>query len=447
MRCAAPPFTKPVIGTIVALFFGVAAATARADTLSELKAQIDALQKKVEQLEQAQAQAAKAVPAPPAPPPAQAVTAGATKGSIKLPGSDTSITLGGYLKLDAIYSDRSAGTASQGNQFLFPSLIPVGPTAGNNVKNQLTVHARQSRLFFRSSTPSSYGEITTLVEGDFFGADGNETVSNSHNFRLRHAYGSIGNFSAGQFWSNFINEAAYPETLDFGGPVGEIFIRQAQLRWTQPFAGGDWSVSAENPESIFAQPRTATLFRSDRDLHPDFTGRIRFNTGYGKYSLQVLARNIRIDSAAAPAAVGDKWGGAISATGVIPTVGKDDFRFVGNFGNVIGRYQELGFFPDGFLDASGQIKLANVVSGYAAYRHYWTPSLRSSLVLSAARASNPSGTFGLINRRSESAHLNLIWSPTTPVNLGAEYVFGKRVVEDGRNGNLNRFQISAQYGF
>ena len=445
MRCAASPFLKPVIGTMVALAFGAAAATARADTLSELKAQIDALQKKVEELEQKQEQ--KQAQPVPTPPPAQTVTAGATKGSIKLPGSDTSITIGGYLKLDAIYSDRSVGTASQGNQFLFPSLIPVGPTAGNNDKNQLTVHARQSRLFFRSSTPSSYGEVTTLIEGDFFGADGNETVSNSHNFRLRHAYGSIGNLSAGQYWSNFINEAAFPETLDFGGPVGEIFVRQAQVRWTQPFTGGDWSVSAENPESLFAQPRTATLFRSDRDQYPDLTARIRFNTGIGKYSLQVLARNIRIDSATAPAAVGDKWGGAISATGVIPSVGKDDFRFVGSIGNVIGRYQELGFFPDGYLDSNGQIQLANVVSGFAAYRHYWTPSLRSSLVLAAARANNPSGTFGAINRRSESAHVNLIWSPTTPVNLGAEYIFGKRVVDDGREGNLNRVQVSAQYGF
>ena len=352
---------------------------------------------------------------------------------------------------DAIFSDKSAGAASQGNQFLFPTLIPISPAADANVKNQTTFHARQSRLFFRSSTPTTYGDLTTLLEGDFFGADGNESASNSHSFRLRHAYGSIGNFSAGQYWSNFINEASYPETLDFGGPVGEIFIRQAQLRWTQPFTGGDWSVSAENPESLFALPTTATLFRADRDKFPDLTGRIRFNTDAGKYSVQVLARNIRIDSATAPApaapVVGDKWGGALSVSGVVPSVGLDDIRFAINGGNVIGRYQELGFFPDAYIDANGQIQLTTAVSGYAAYRHYWAPSLRSSLVLSAARAKTPAGTFGGINRRSESAHLNLIWSPTAPVNLGVEYIYGRRGVADGREGNLNRLQLSAQYGF
>jgi len=60
-------------------------------------------------------------------------------------------------------------------------------------------------------------------------------VSNSHGFRLRHAYGTLGNFLAGQTWTNFMNPSSLPETLDFGGPVGQIFDRQAQVRWTQSF--------------------------------------------------------------------------------------------------------------------------------------------------------------------------------------------------------------------
>ena len=375
------------------------------------------------------------------------VTGGATPGSFKLPGSDTSVTIFGYAKLDAIFSSRSAGVAQLGDQFLFPSQIPVGPGAGDNEKGQFTFHARQSRIGVRTSTPSDWGPVTTLVEGDLFGADGNESSSNSHALRLRHAYGSIGNFSAGQFWTNFFNEAAYPETIDFGGPVGQIFVRQAQARWTQPFSGGDWSVSLENPESVLSQPGSATLFRADDDKWPDLTGRVRFETAAGRYSVQVLARNIRADSAASPAAIDNTWGGAIGVTGIVPAFGSDDFRFNVNAGNVIGRYQELSFFPDGHIDAAGRVRLADAVSGYAAYRHYWTAALRSSLVLSAARASNPEGTFGAINKRSESAHLNLIWSPVRAVNLGAELIHGKRVVEDGRAGSLNRVQFSAQYGF
>ena len=428
---------------------------ARADTLSELKAQIDALQKKVGELESAQkksdeetqrkvselqARDAKSTPA-------DVVTAGATKGSFKLPGSDTSVTLGGYVKLDAIYSDRSAGVASQGNQFLFPSVIPVGPTANANATHQTTLHARQSRLFVRTATPTSYGDLTTLVEGDFFGADGNESVSNSHNFRIRHAWGTLGKLSAGQYWSNFQNEAAQPETVDFGGPVGEIFVRQAQVRWTEKFSDGEWSFSLENPESLFAVPGSATLVRADRDRVPDAVGRVRLKIGAGAYSAQVLARNIRIDSGAPLSATDSKWGGAVGIAGVVPTFGKDEFRFDVNAGNVIGRYQELGFFADGFLGANRKIALAPEVSGYAAYRHYWTPTLRSSLVLSGSKANNPGGTFGGINRSARSEHVNLIWSPTPPVNLGVEFINARRTVEDGREGSLNRLQFAGQYSF
>lgn len=434
----------------------VASATwnvARADTLSDLEAQVNSLRERVAALTEARQQADEASRG--APPTAtgeqravaDVVTGGATKGSFRLPGSDTSVTLGGFVKLDAIYSDRSAGAASQGNQFLSPALIPVGPTARDNDRSQATLHARQSRLSLRTSTPTSLGDLTTLVEGDFFGADGNETVSNSNNFRIRHAWGTLGNLSAGQFWTNFMNEAALPETVDFGGAVGQIFVRQAQVRWTQKIAGGDWSMSLENPESLFAVPRSATLLRADRDRVPDFAARLKLKIGAGSYSLQVLARNIRIDSGAPLSTTDSRWGGAVGLAGVVPAFGKDDFRFDLNAGNAIGRYQELGFFADGFVDANRRVALANEVSGYVAYRHYWTPALRSSLVLAESRANNPGGTFGGINRGARSEHLNLIWSPLASVNLGVEWINARRITEDRSSGTLNRVQFGAQYLF
>src|SRR5258706_5318370 len=186
--------------------------------------------------------------------------------SFKAPDSDTTITLGGYVKADAIWSDKSAGVDSVGDQQLNINLVPVSPV--QHKKDQVTVHARQTRLSLGTSTPTSYGGMTTYIEGDFFGTDGNESVTNSNGFRIRHAYGALGNFSAGQYWTNFFNEQAYPGTLDFGGAVGGIFIRQAQVRWTQKFGGGDWSVSAESPESVVAGSPGATPPRSARRHQP-----------------------------------------------------------------------------------------------------------------------------------------------------------------------------------
>ena len=401
----------------------LAAATARAEDKGALQEQVDALQRKVDALQSA------------------------PKNATPLPRSDTSLTFGGYVKLDAIWSDKSAGVASVGDQQLNINLVPLAPAAGQHKKDQVTLHARQTRLWLGSATPTAYGELKTYVEGDFFGADGNESVTNSNGFRIRHAYGSLGNFLAGQFWTNFFNEQAYVETLDFGGPVGEIFVRQAQVRWTQKFAAGEWSASAENPESVVAVPGSASPVRADSDHAPDLTARIKFGGARATYSAGVLARNVHIDSAAAPAANSGKWGGAVALTGIITTLGHDDLRIDVNFGDAIGRYQVPGFFPDGYVDAAGSLHLARQESGYVGYRHFWTPQLRSTLLVAAANSNPPAGTANGINKSDRSQHLNLMWSPVPAVNLGAELIHAERSVVGGDQGRLRRVQFSAQYTF
>jgi hypothetical protein len=380
---------------------------------------------------------------------AAALVATALAGASAAAEAQTSFTVSGYVKLDAILSSTSAGVDSVGDQMLVPSLIPVGPNAGAHKSDQVTFHARQSRLSLATSTPTAYGPLTANLEGDFFGdlPNGNETSTNSQGFRLRHAYGQLGGFTAGQTWTNVFNQAAYAETLDFGGALGELFVRQAQVRWAQKFATGQWSVSAENPESVLAVPGTATTFRSDSDHVPDLTGRVDFSAHGVTYSVGLLARNIHVDSAAAPAASSGKWGGALAFTAIVPAIGRDDLRMNLNVGDAIGRYQVGGFFPDGYVDAHGELHLARQTSGYVAYRHFWSPTLRSTLELSAASSAPPPDTFKGINQADRSQHLNLIWRPVANFDVGAEVIHARRVVTGGDAGNLNRLQFSVQYSF
>jgi hypothetical protein len=441
-------FRAKALVSVIAIGVGGPATAVRADELQNLKAQIDALQKKVGELEVKQETVEKkqAVVVPD-----NVVTGGATKGSFKLPGSNTSVTLGGYVKLDAVFSNPSAGVDTKGDLFLDPTAIAVGPDAGNNERNQVKFGARESRLFVKTNTPTALGDLNTHVEFDFYGADGNESVSNSHGFRLRHAYGTLGHLLAGQTWTNFMYVPSLPETLDFGGPVGQIFDRQAQVRWTQTFGastagtGSQWSIGLENPESVVTVPGGAS-FRADDDRWPDITGQVLFNTSFGKISVHGLVRQIRVDSTAAPAVVDEKWGGAVSVAGVIPTVGKDDFRFTASAGNAIGRYSD-GFFPDGVVGTDGQIRLPKQWGLFAAYRHFWSDQLRSNFVLSTASENNPADAPANTNKSTRSAHANLIWSPVPNTDLGLEYIYGFRETEDGQKGHLNRLQASAKYAF
>jgi hypothetical protein len=430
----------------IAITTGSASLAARAETREDLKAEIEALEKKVLELEQKQ-QAGERKQAEMTD---KVVTAGTTKGSLKLPGSNTSVTFGGYVKLDAVYSNPSAGVGTSADLFLQPNAIAVGPGAGDNEHGQVKFGARESRAFAKTSTPTSWGDLVTYVEGDFYGADGNESVSNSHGLRLRHAYGSLGPFLGGQTWTNFMFVPSLPETVDFGGPVGQIFARQAQARWTQPFpasgplAAGQWSVALENPESIVTVPGGAS-FRADDDHVPDVTGQVVFNTARGRIAVSGLLREIRADSKS-PAVVDQAWGGALSVAGIFPILGKDDARFALSAGNAIGRYSD-GFFPDGVVDAGGQIRLPRQWGWYAAYRHFWADALRSNLVLSGATEHNPSGSPASTNKGTQSAHANLIWTPVANTDFGLEYIYANRETEDGLKGHLNRIQASAKYTF
>jgi len=441
-RAAGPPLFAAI--TFAAL---AGSPLAQAETVDELKQAIDVLTRQVAELERQQAAAARER----ASDATKTVTAGATKGSFKLPGSDTSVTFGGYVKLDAVFSNPSAGVDNAGDLQLSPSSIPVGPEAGDHEHNQVKFGARETRLFAKTNTPTSLGDLDAHVEVDFYGADGNESVSNSHGLRLRHAYFSLGRFLAGQTWTNFMNPAALPETVDFGGPAGQIFDRQAQVRWTDAFAlpgvaaPARWSIALENPETV-AQVPGGTSFRADDDHVPDVTGQVALDTSSGRFSVHGLLRQVSVDSGAAPVANARRIGGGISVAGVVPVIGKDDLRFTASAGNAIGRYAN-GFFPDAIVDARGDVALPTQWTVFAGYRHFWTERLRSSLVLSMAHENNPASAPANTNRSARSAHVNLIWTPVDRADVGVEYIYADRETEDGQTGHLNRLQASAKYAF
>ena len=48
---------------------------------------------------------------------------------------------------------------------------------------------------------------------------------------------------------------------------------------------------------------------------------------------------------------------------------------------------------------------------------------------------------------TQSAHVNLIWSPVANTDLGVEYIVASRTTEDGQSGHLNRLQAAAKYSF
>ncbi len=373
------------------------------------------------------------------------VTQGDHPGSFKLPGTNTSVKIGGYVKADLIYDVN----ADLGDSFA-ASAIPADGSAGDRKEGNFRSHAKQTRLNFTSWTKTEIGEAKLFIEGDFFGQGGNQTFSNSTTFRLRHAYGEIGPVLAGQTWTLFMPLDAYPETVDFFGPAGIPFIRQGQLRYTHKLADG-WTLagSIENSELSARTEAGDTVGTDGGDLRfgvdtlPDFVAAVSYDNDGWHGRLAGVARLLETDDAGSDdSEVG--WG--LSASAVVPTWGEDSLQLNLTYGEGVGRYIINGFNQDAVIEADGSLDAIKSWGLAAGYTHHWSPKWRSNLVYGRYQVldtSLPTDTEAL-----DTVHANLIWEPDPKLRFGVEYIFGRRTFDDGGLDNTaHRVQLAAQFLF
>lgn len=355
---------------------------------------------------------------------------------------ETEIKMGGYVKLDAIFSDYSnAPSRGVGDDFFIPGTIS---TSGESHDPRLNLHAKETRFWLKSITPTQRGEVTTHFEIDFLlGQQGNERVSNSASPRLRHASLGWDRWTFGQAWTTFFNTSVLPDYLDFVGPVGVTFARQAQIRYTLPRDNGSWAFSLENPVTTLTPFGGGSSIYADDSTAPDIVVRRNWTGDWGNLSVAALLRELKVDEAGISDAV---TGGAISLAGKFMVGDQDDVRLQANYGNALGRYMGLNAFNVGALDADGKIDLTTQYGLLAAYRHVWNDKLHSTLGMSWASADNDTSISGLdVPEAYKSLHAGIHWLPIERMTLGAEYIWGRREDESGADGTLNRLQFSAKY--
>jgi hypothetical protein len=401
-------------------------------------------QAQVTEVKTAQAQAPAAVPA--GKQPAKQAIQNTTIMTAANPG--TTFSYGGFIKFDAMVTDTSDGRiadGSSGRLFYLPSTIPVAGDGVDGGDPYTDEHAQFSRFWLSADHVTDNGDkIKGYIEADMFGGGsnalaGNETSTNTYALTLRQAYVSWNNWLAGQTWSNFQDTAALPEAVDFVGVTdGTIFVRQAQVRYTN----GPWSFSAENPQTTITDYQTGVrLPNSGDNVAPDFTGRWITKGDWGHFTVAALLRQFKF---------GDETetGGAVSVSGKFNLGANDDIRYMANAGSGIGRYMAFGLGADTVLDANGNLHALDGYGGFVAWRHAFSDKLRTNLMYSAALFDNdPSLTGYGVTERAQSIHANLIYSPFPKLDVGAEIGFGKRELEDDREGDLKRIQTTVKYSF
>ena len=357
-------------------------------------------------------------------------------GAWRLPGTNAALAIGGFVKSTVVYNFDPLEIK---DRFIVGS-IPVGDTS--DIEAQSSITASQSRLNFDLREPTDFGLMRAFIEGDF--------ASDNDTFRLRHAFGQWNKVLAGKTWSAFVDTQASPEEVDFEGLNGRINVRQSQIR-IMPTIGQNYEfqVSLEDPNPQIQNGQGVTRA-------PDIvaTGRFqlldRLHVKLGLLGRQI--RGQRDDRLGGGLDKSYAWGTTVSGRFMTPLLDeRDSLLFQLNVGNGIGRYvndlSSVGNFDGIFNPDDGDLELFDIMSGYVSWQHWWRGNLRSNFTFGMVEVDNPNFVSGDAYKTTVRGSTNLFWMPSPRIDIGAEYLWGKRENEDGENDTATQFQLAARYRF
>ncbi len=433
----------------LALAAGGSAVAATDAEIEALRAQIDAMQERLDELEAKQQATDEEVEATQE----GTISAGSTPGRYSLPGTETEIEIGGYVKADFIFDTEE----KSGDLFVTEgiSTSDAGDDAG------FDAHARQSRLFIKTYSPTEWGELATHIEGDFFGTatNSNEIFSNSFAFRIRHATATLGPLRVGQYWTNFMPIESYPATVDFQGPAGIPFIRQTQIRYTHAVDDQlSLSASLENSEL------TAKAVRDDDEGEPTLVN-------FGETTPQTEGFNASLDKApdiTAAATYRDDWG-LVKLAGVgrwfgSPGDGDDAFgwgvnlsgntrlwqggKALGSFtyGDGVGRYILNGFGQDAIVEEDDDVEPVESWGLTVGLSQALTDDLTAAVAYGRFQVEDQVD-LGSDLANTNSVHTSLFWNPIDRLTFGGEVIWGNREDANGASDDNIRLQTAVQVNF
>ena len=338
------------------------------------------------------------------------------------------LKLGGYVKLDAIHDFNQIGSTDSFD----PRTIPVVHDS-TVPEDNTTLHARQTRINLDVTGP-----MRVFVEGDFFG-DGNS-------FRLRHAYGEFNieegdKILGGQTWTTFMDSEAMPETLDFESPTAFPQIRTAQARFTHDLGSGNYvALSVEDPDNDVIVP--AGVVGTTSQFLPDIDAAFNWNFEQGHIHAGAWTSAVRFDNQAGTTQNHALWG--VNVATKIKTVDKDNVIGQITYGDGIGRFRGGDAAA---INGSGNLVGIYVFAIMASYQHYWSDTLRSTVVYSWAAGDPPSSVPANTTKRTDYFAANLIYQFMPRAFTGLELLHGSRDSTGQEYGGDYRMQASLRFDF
>jgi len=308
---------------------------------------------------------------------------------------------------------------------------------------------RQSRLGVKTFTPTELGELKTTFEFELFGTgiDAGQTT-----FRLRHAYGELGQFGAGQTWSPFMDIDVFPNSLEYWGPNGMVFFRNVQFRWMPIQGDTRMTIAVERPGAsgdpgIFSGNVALSGIKA-RFPYPDVSAEYRVGKKWGYVEAAGIVRPIHWDDTNADAVdlSGDTMGWGVNLSSNLKTGTKGVLRLQAVYGEGIANY--MNDATDDVAIEDGDAALLPVLGIVAFYDRNWSEKWTSTVGYSRVDIDNTSGQAASAYHIGQYGLVNMLYYPAPNVMMGPEFQWGRRENNsDGYSVDDYRVQFSAKYNF
>jgi hypothetical protein len=319
---------------------------------------------------------------------------------------------------------------------------------------------RQSRLGVKGYVPTDLGELRTTFEFELFGVgvDQGQTT-----FRLRHAYGELGKFGAGQYWSPFMDIDVFPNSIEYWGPSGMIFFRNVQARYMPIQGDTRLTIALERPGASGDQGEFRS-FVALQDVQarfpaPDLSAEYRIGRGWGYLEGAGILRYMEWDDLGAglDSLSGEEvgWGVNLSSNINFDTAAEADdvIRLQVAYGEGIQNYfndaaADIGIFATNDPAHPFDGEALEILGAVAFYDHWWNDGWSTSVGYSLVSNENSEGQSSDAFKRGHYALANLLHYPARNVMVGGELQWGER---ENKSGDFKsddvRIQFSARYNF
>jgi hypothetical protein len=373
------------------------------------------------------------------------------------PSSGPSVEVYGFGQADAIVDFKT--TDPNWGDVLRPSRLPSFPGQFGE-DGHFYLMAKQSRLGVRGLLPTTNGDVKAQFEFDMYGTGKDAGITT---IRLRHAWGQWKQIGGGQTNTAFMDVDVFPNTVEYWGPNGMLFLRNAQVFWEPiaepdgtnariaieaPGASGDAGVLSDRIELQNIRPRFPS---------PDLTGHYRFGRKQGYLQVGAALRYIGYDDALTTDQFdlsGHTWGYGLALSSSFKVTPHDTVRAMGVFGQGIENYFNVAPIDVGLKSNPGNA--VTPVTGQALgdigllfyLDHNWNERWSTAAGYSRVDIDNSDLQAANAYKNGQYASFNLLCTPAPSVLMGGEFIWGNRDNHsDGYSVSDYRVQFSVKYSF